>query len=454
MDLDVVILAAGKGKRMHSLKPKVLHPIAGKPMLSHVIDTAKALNPKNIFIVYGHEGEVVREHYRDDSLTWVLQKEQLGTGHAVMQVLEHAQRETKVLVLSADVPLLSLETLSNLSNQAQKSDLALLTAVFNDPTGLGRIIRDKQGDIKAIIEHKDASADERAITEIYSGIMIANVADLRRLLPQLKADNAQAELYLTDIVSLAVRDGLRISGTVCGHAYEVQGVNDREQLEEVERRQQRVFAKVLMRKGVTIADSQRIDIRGQLECANDVYLDINCVFEGHVIIETGVVIEANCVIKNAHIKKGARILSHSVIDGAVIGEEASVGPFARLRPDTVLHAKSKVGNFVEIKKTTLGIGAKASHLSYVGDSEVGEQVNIGAGTITCNYDGAFKHKTIIDKGAFIGSGTQLVAPVHVGENATVGAGTTLRKDAPAEKLTLSVKEQRTLDGWQRPEKDK
>lgn len=448
MEFDIVILAAGKGKRMHSAKPKVLHEVAGKPMLQHVIETGLALSPQAIHVVYGHGGHLVKEALATFDVNWVVQDEQLGTGHAVLQALPFIPAGRHVLILSGDVPNLSVETLQQLLDVANNTDLALLSATFDNPYGFGRIVRANDR-LCAIVEEKDATPSQKQIKEIFTGVMVATVDDLNRWLPALKNNNAQNEYYLTDIVAKAVEEEKTLDSFTTSDAGEVQGVNDLLQRQQVERDYQRKNAARLMKQGVTIVDASRIDIRGELVCGQEVTLDVNTVFEGKVILEDGVVVRPNCILKNCTIKKGAVINEFSAIEGAIVGEEATVGPFARLRPETELGPKSKVGNFVEIKKSVLAAGAKANHLSYIGDAVVGKAVNIGAGTITCNYDGKYKHKTVIEEGAFIGSGTQLVAPIHVGKNATLGAGTTLRKNAPADKLTLTLSEQRTIENWRR-----
>lgn len=448
MEFDIVILAAGKGKRMHSAKPKVLHEVAGKPMLQHVIETGLALSPQAIHVVYGHGGHLVKEALATFNVNWVVQDEQLGTGHAVLQALPFIPAGRHVLILSGDVPNLSVDTLQQLLNVANNTDLALLSATFDNPYGFGRIVRANDR-LCAIVEEKDATPSQKQIKEIFTGVMVATVDDLNRWLPALKNNNAQNEYYLTDIVAKAVEEEKPLDCFTTSDAGEVQGVNDLLQRQQVERDYQRKNAARLMKQGVTIVDASRIDIRGKLVCGQEVTLDVNTVFEGKVILEDGVVVRPNCILKNCTIKKGAVINEFSAIEGAIVGEEATVGPFARLRPETELGPKSKVGNFVEIKKSVLAAGAKANHLSYIGDAVVGKAVNIGAGTITCNYDGKYKHKTVIEEGAFIGSGTQLVAPIHVGKNATLGAGTTLRKNAPADKLTLTLSEQRTMENWRR-----
>lgn len=452
MKLEIVILAAGNGSRMQSAIPKVLHTLGGQALLAHVIKTASLLKPHKIHVIYGYEGEQIQSAFKTENVSWVYQDKQLGTGHAVLQALPHIQSDHEVLVLSGDVPLLSEETLHALINLKSESDLSLLTANLSNPFGLGRIVRNDKDFVQGIVEERDANETQKRITEIYSGVMIANAGDLKTWLPMLTPKNAQKELYLTDIVSRAVSEGKKVTAHLAEEPTEVLGVNDRIQLQRLERAYQQKLAERLMCEGVSIVDANRFDVRGTLNCEKDVFIDVNCVFEGEVIIEEGVSIGPHCVIKNAQIKKGAQIHPHSLIEGAIVGQHVNVGPFARLRPGSDLKNHSKVGNFVEVKNTLLGEHAKASHLSYLGDATIGRAVNIGAGTITCNYDGVNKHKTVIDEGAFVGSGTELIAPVHVGRDATIGAGTTLRKNAPAEKLTLSVKPQKTVDAWTRPKK--
>lgn len=451
MALEVVILAAGKGTRMRSQKPKVLHEVAGQPLLQHVLNTVKGINAKRVHVIYGHEGELVKKSFLDEKINWIEQIEQKGTGHAVLQALPFLEANNDVLILYADVPLLSLLSLLSLIEKGSQSALAVLTAHLDEPFGLGRILYEKDS-VVGIVEEKDASPEQKKLKEINSGVMFTQVNHLVNWLPQLKSNNAQGELYLTDIVGLAVKDQLTVVAHQVSFPIEVQGVNDLIQLEEVERAYQLLTIEQLMKSGLTVRDKRRIDIRGQLICGLGCTLDVNVIFEGQVILEDSVSIGANCVIKNSTIKSGAVIHENSMIDGSVVGRNANVGPFARLRPGSELYEKSKVGNFVEMKKTTLGVGSKVSHLSYIGDATVGKNVNIGAGTITCNYDGVNKHKTFIGDGAFIGSGTQLVAPINVGENATIGAGTTLRKNASSEALTLTKSVQVTLSSWQRKEK--
>jgi len=446
--LSVVILAAGKGTRMRSDLPKVLHPLGGMPLLSHVLATARQLEPDVICVVYGHGGELVPQRLAAPDVTWILQEPQLGTGHAVMQALPrlHAAApaptfaspapEHLVLVLYGDVPLIRAATLRALIAAAGEDKLGLLTAHLDEPHGYGRIVREN-GKVARIVEEKDASEDERAIREVNTGILVAPLARLIRWLPQLSNCNAQREYYLTDIVALAVADGIEIVTVQPAHPWETEGVNSKNQLARLERIYQRNIAESLMEQGVTLADPARIDVRGELICGRDVFIDVNCVFEGRV-----------------ELKDGVRINAHCVIQDAVIGPGSVIGPFARLRPGTVLAEDVHIGNFVEVKNSTIGAHSKANHLSYLGDTTMGSRVNVGAGTITCNYDGANKHRTVIEDDAFIGSDTQLVAPVTVGRGATLGAGTTLTRDAPPGQLTLSRAKQVSVPGWKRPVKQK
>lgn len=450
MSLQIVILAAGQGKRMYSATPKVLHQLAGKSMLERVVDTAQALHPDAIHLIYGHGGEQLKAALPELPVNWVHQQEQSGTGHAVMQALPFIPESAKVLILSADVPLIEASTLDALIQNTQ--NLNLLVAVLDNPFGLGRILRDDNGQITAIVEEKDATEAEKNIREIYSGICCAQASDLARWLPALGNDNAQGEYYLTSIISMAVAEGQRIESLQVGDPMQIQGVNNRLQLQELERVWQTRHAEQLLLSGVMLADAKRIDLRGELICGRDVFIDINAVFNGKVSLGDGCHIGPNCVLSNVSIGKDCRIHPNSVLDNAIIGDHCEIGPFARLRPGTNLAAHCKIGNFVEIKNTHFDEGSKASHLSYIGDATIGREVNIGAGTITCNYDGANKHQTIIDDGAFIGSGTELVAPIRIGANATIGAGSTLRANAPAETLTLTKTPQRSIEGWKRPVK--
>lgn len=451
--MNVVILAAGMGKRMQSDLPKVLHALAGKPLLSHVIDTARQLSPSRCCVVYGHGGDKVPTQLAADDLQFVLQEPQLGTGHAVMQAVSKLNEEQPTLVLYGDVPLTTVATLRTLTEKAGTDKLAILTIAMDDPTGYGRIVRE-QNKIVRIVEQKDATDLERQIREVNTGILVAPTRQLKDWLSRLSNHNAQGEYYLTDIIALAVNDNVIIESAQPSHAWETLGVNSKVQLAELERIHQLNLAHQLLEQGVTLADPARIDIRGELHCARDVSIDIGCVFEGQVHIGQGVSIGAYCVIKNSRIADNANIKPFTHIDEARVGSDSQIGPYARLRPGTTLGSDVHVGNFVEIKNSEFGAHSKANHLAYVGDTTVGSRVNIGAGTITCNYDGANKHRTVIEDDAFIGSDTQLVAPVTVGKGATIGAGTTLTKDAPPDSLTVSRARQTTIAGWQRPVKQK
>ncbi len=451
-NLGIVILAAGQGTRMRSARPKVLHSLADKPLLRHVIDSAQALRPAVLSVVYGHGGETVPAAINDPTIQWVEQREQLGTGHAVEQALPTLRGLDRVLVLYGDVPLISAPTLARLLEQGRDSALALLTVALAEPFGYGRIVRDARGAIQRIVEQKDATEQELEIRETNTGMLCADRASLERWIARLDADNAQGEYYLTDIVELAVQEGTRVQSAQPRFAEEVMGVNDRLQLAMLERHYQRSRAEDLMRQGLTLRDPYRFDLRGSLEFGPDAEIDINVLLEGQVSLGEGAFVGANSVVRNSRIGAGVQIKENCVIEDAVIGEGAVIGPFARIRPDTDLAAGVHIGNFVEIKKSSVGRGSKINHLSYVGDSEVGRGVNIGAGTITCNYDGANKHKTVIGDDAFIGSDTQLVAPVTVGRGATIGAGSTITRDTPDRQLTLSRPKQQSLPGWKRPVK--
>ena len=450
--VNVVILAAGQGKRMYSDLPKVLHPLAGRPLLGHVLAAAKALAPRRICVVYGHGGETVRAAIQDSSLAWALQAPQLGTGHALQQALPQLSDADLTLVLYGDVPLTKVETLRRLV-AVTGDGLGLLTVDLEDPSGYGRIVR-AEGRVHRIVEHKDATATERAITEVNTGIMVLPTAHLARWLGALKNDNAQGEYYLTDLIALAVAEGLVVNTAQPEATWETLGVNSKVQLAELERIHQRNIATQLLEAGVSLADPERIDVRGQLQHGRDVYIDVNNVFEGEVEIGDRVSIGPNCVLKNVSVGAGTRIEAFTHIDSAQIGANCRIGPYARLRPGAQLAEEVHIGNYVEVKASTIGAGSKANHLSYIGDSEVGRNVNVGAGTITCNYDGVNKHRTIIEDDVFIGSDTQLIAPVRVGRGATLAAGTTLTKDAPAEQLTLSRAKQVTIPEWKRPVKQK
>jgi len=449
--VNIVILAAGMGKRMHSELPKVLHPLAGKPLLAHVVDCARSLGPDRIVVVYGHGSEAVRRAIEGEDLRWALQEPQLGTGHAVMQALPHLDLAAPTLVLYGDVPLIGCDTLAGLLAVAGADRLGLLTVELPNPEGYGRVVREG-GRIVRIVEHKDADDDVRAIREVSTGVLVAPTAALARWLGALSNDNAQKEYYLTDVVAAAVHDGIEVASAQSADASETLGVNSKAQLAALERLFQGRIAARLMDEGVQLADPARLDVRGELSCGRDVSIDVNCVFEGKVEIGDGASIGAHCVIRDTRIGAGAQILPFTLIERSSIGARARIGPYARLRPGTELGEETHVGNFVEMKNTRMAAKSKANHLSYLGDTTVGERVNIGAGTITCNYDGANKYQTVIEDDAFIGSDTQLVAPVRVGRGATLGAGTTLTRDAPEHKLTMSRTQQTTVESWKRPVK--
>jgi bifunctional UDP-N-acetylglucosamine pyrophosphorylase/glucosamine-1-phosphate N-acetyltransferase len=453
MSIKTIILAAGQGTRMRSSRPKVLHEIANKALLQHVYETSLALTDNTIFVVYGHGGETVKQTLASLNVSWIEQKQQLGTGHAVQQAINYIDNTDTVLILYGDVPLLKVQTLQNLLTLVSDTSIALLTVVLDDPTGYGRIVRDKNHAVLKIVEQKDANEVELAINEGNTGILALNGQRLKQWLCRLSNNNAQNEYYLTDIIEMAVADGLSVKTAQAFSQDEVLGVNNRSQLAHLERVYQLEQAEELMRAGVTLRDPQRIDVRGDFaELGQDIDVDVNVIFEGSNRIASHVKIGANCIIKNASIAEYVEILPNSLIEDASIGAYSRIGPFARLRPETALADHVHIGNFVEIKKTTVATGSKINHLSYVGDSEVGSKVNIGAGTITCNYDGVNKFKTVIGDGAFIGSDSQLVAPVVIGKNATIGAGSTITKDTPAEQLTLSRVKQLSVANWQRPQK--
>ena len=450
---NVVILAAGAGKRMRSELPKVLHPLAGKAMLAHVVDTVRSLGAQKICIVVGHGGDAVRAAMTAPDIQWAHQSPQLGTGHALLQALPHIDPAAPTLVLYGDVPLTRASTLHRLIEAAGLSNLALLTVQAANPHGYGRIVR-VDGQVKRIVEEKDADDAERAIAEINTGILVAPSAALARWLPNLGNQNAQGEYYLTDIVALAASEGCKVVTTHPGAAWETEGVNNKAQLAQLERIHQRNVAEALMEAGVTLADPARIDVRGELHCAADVFIDVGCVFEGQVSVGAGSTLSANCVLKNCTIGAGVLVKPFCHIEDAVVGANSIVGPYARLRPGTVLANDVHIGNFCEVKNSAIGSGSKVNHLSYIGDTTMGSRVNIGAGTITCNYDGANKFRTIIEDDVFIGSDTQLVAPVTVGRGATLGAGTTLTKAAPPDQLTVSRAKQISVAAWKRPQKIK
>lgn len=451
-ELNIVILAAGLGKRMHSALPKVLHPLAGKPLLAHVLDTARALSPQQICVVYGHGGDAVPNAVADEDLICVRQEPQLGTGHALMQALPHLGREGMTLVLYGDVPLTGLETLEKLIVTAADETFALLTVELADPSGYGRIVRNDAGAVLGIVEEKDATEPQRKICEINTGIMVIPNRYLQGWLHRLENNNAQKEYYLTDVVAMAVRDGITIEAVQPKHDWEATGVNSKAQLANLERTYQGEYARKLLDQGVTLADPSRIDIRGKLSCGKDVTIDVGCIFEGQVWLGDGVRVGAYTVLKNATVEARSSIAPFSLIEAAEIGKDCRIGPYARIRPGTRLDDEVHIGNFVEVKNSAIAAGSKANHLSYIGDAVIGRRVNIGAGTITCNYDGANKHQTIIEDNVFVGSNTQLVAPVRVTQGSTIGAGSTITKDTPPETLTLSRAKQMSIEGWKRPVK--
>jgi bifunctional UDP-N-acetylglucosamine pyrophosphorylase/glucosamine-1-phosphate N-acetyltransferase len=452
--MNIVILAAGQGKRMHSALPKVLHPIAGKPMLGHAMASAEAISGQHqTVVVIGHGGESVQEYLSksDSSAKTVVQKEQKGTGHAVLQAVDFLVDDVPTLILYGDVPLIQTQTLERLCLLASNGGLGLLTQKMTNPTGYGRIVRNQDGCVESIVEEKDATAEIKALIEINTGLMAVPTAKLKQWLKNIKPNNAQGEYYLTDIISLAVSEGVPVLTSSPDDPWETVGVNSRAQLAELERTWQLVLANRLLESGVTLIDPSRLDIRGQLVCGQDVKIDVGCIFEGQVTLADGVTIGPYCVIRDSVIEANAVIQAYTHIDHAKVGSKSIVGPYARLRPGTELANEVHIGNFVEIKNSQLGFNSKANHLAYIGDATIGARVNVGAGTITCNYDGVNKHRTIIEDDAFIGSDSQLVAPVTVGKGATLGAGTTLTKDAPAGQLTITRVKQSSLN-WQRPVK--
>ena len=450
--LNIVILAAGKGTRMYSDKPKVLHALAGKPLVQHVLDRAIELKAEQICVVYGHGGDAVPQAMASYGAKFVIQEPQLGTGHAVQQAMPQLTDDNRTLVLYGDVPLTQTQTLQQMQQAGE--GLVLLTVNLDNPTGYGRIVRNEQGAVQCIVEEKDANNEQRKITEVNTGILLAPTKKLREWLSKLGNNNAQGEYYLTDIVAMAVADGIPVSSTQPAQRWEVEGINNKSQLATLERVWQQTLASKLMAQGVTLADPARLDVRGNLSCGRDVEIDVGCIFEGEVTLGDRVRVGAYSVIRNASIEQGTQIAAYSHIDSSIVGANCHIGPYARLRPGTKLAEDAHVGNFVEIKNSEIGKGSKANHLSYIGDSTVGSRVNIGAGTITCNYDGANKFRTVIEDDAFIGSDTQLVAPVRVGKGATIGAGSTITKDTPDSELTLSRSKQITITGWKRPQKVK
>ncbi len=452
MPLSVVILAAGQGKRMQSDLPKVMQPLAGRPLLAHVIACARELGPDGIHVVYGYGGERVREAFAGAPVQWVLQAEQHGTGHALMQAAPGIPDDHTVLVLYGDVPLNRPETLRSLLAAAGERQLAVLSVRLADPTGYGRVLRDNAGNVYRIVEQKDATRKELAVDEVNTGLMAAPASALKGWLGRLSNDNAQGEYYLTDVVALAVRDGFAVEAVIAPTVAEVLGVNDKLQLAQLETEHRRLVAEAMMRAGVTLVDPARIDVRGRIEHGRDVFIDANVLFEGEVKLGDRVRIGPNVVVRNCEIGADTVIHPNCVLEQSVIGKDCSIGPFARMRPNNRLADGVHIGNWVELKNSQVGEGSKANHLTYLGDTTVGSKVNVGAGTVTCNYDGANKHRTLIGDGAFIGSGAMLVAPVTIGERATIGAGSTITKDAAAGKLTIARSRQLTVEGWQRPVK--
>ena len=453
-ELHIVVLAAGKGSRMRSALPKVLHQVAGKPLLAHVLDSARQLKPAVIHVVVGHGKDAIKQTFAEQNISWVEQTQQLGTGHAVLQALPNISDSARVLMLTADVPLISATTLASMCDSLDSVALALLTAQVSDPTGLGRILRDESDNVYGIVEQKDASAEQQLIEEINSGIMAARAKDLKEWLAAVRSDNAQQEYYLTDIVGIAHQQGNSIATFHPQQNHEVEGINDRAQLARVERVYQRREAQRLMASGVTIIDPKRLDIRGEVEIGTDTVIDINCVIQGPTKIGCNVSIGPNCVITDCQIDDGSVIHANCVLEQTIIGQNVNVGPFARLRPGTELGEGVRIGNFVETKNSKLGPGTKANHLSYIGDSQVGRNTNIGAGVITVNYDGAYKHQTTMGNNVFIGSNSSLVAPIKISDGATVGAGSTITSNVDADQLAVGRARQRQIDGWKRPSKNK
>ncbi len=451
MAVSIIVLAAGQGKRMHSALPKVLQPLAGKPLLQHVVDTSLKVGAEDICVVYGHGGDAVPAAFKGQNLRWALQADQLGTGHAVQQAMPDTPDSNLALILYGDVPLLRPETLTRMLDACGDNDCAVLTVDMDDPCGYGRIIRDGDRIVRSV-EEEDASDAEREITEINSGVIVCPAGRLNGWLGQLNDDNSQGEYYLTDVIGLAVDDGCVVHGVKAGSWVEVMGINDKKQLAEAERALQARLVEDLMAKGVGFADPARVDIRGKLSCGKDVYIDVNAVFEGEVSLGDNVRIESNNLVRDSQIGSGTVVHSNCHIEGATTGGDCEIGPFARLRPGAELADDVKVGNFVEIKKSTIASGSKVNHLTYIGDSDIGKDVNVGAGTITCNYDGANKYRTTIGDNAFIGSGVELVAPVDIGAGATIAAGSTISKSAPAHKLTIERAKQATISSWKRPKK--
>lgn len=453
MDKSIIILAAGQGKRMQSALPKVLQPLAGRPLLQHVINCSHAVGADDICVVFGHGGDEVRAFFQDEDIRWALQAEQLGTGHAVLQAMPDTPNDNRVLMLYGDVPLLRPQTLANLFDSCPHDEVGVLTIDLDNPFGYGRIIREN-GNVIESIEERDATPQEKAITEVNTGVMCAPADKLKTWLEQLGNDNSQGEYYLTDVIGMAVADGIVVRGIKADNPVEIMGINDRKQLAVAERALQARLVEALQDSGVTFADPARVDIRGELDCGKDVFIDVNAIFEGSVSLGDNTTIESNNLVRDSRIGDGTTVHSNCHIEGASTGSDCEIGPFARLRPGAELANNVKIGNFVEVKKSTIGNGSKVNHLTYIGDAVVGTGVNIGAGTITCNYDGANKHQTIIGDDVFIGSGVELIAPVEIGKGATIGAGSTISKPAADGKLTLERAKQVTISGWKPPTKKK
>jgi bifunctional UDP-N-acetylglucosamine pyrophosphorylase/glucosamine-1-phosphate N-acetyltransferase len=453
LSTSIIILAAGQGKRMNSALPKVLQPLAGRPLLQHVVECSRDVGADDICVVYGHGGDEVRAFFEGEDIRWTLQAEQLGTGHAVQQAMPGTPDDNRVLILFGDVPLLRPQTLTMLFDGCRQGEVGVLTVVMDNPFGYGRIIREN-GSVVRSVEERDANDDEKAITEINTGVMCAPAEKLKNWLGRLSNDNSQGEYYLTDVLGMAVNDGVVVHGIKADNQAEVMGINDKKQLAEAERALQKRLVEELQAEGVTFADPARVDIRGELTCGKDVFIDVNAVFEGNVSLGDNAKVESNNLIRDSQIGANNVIHSNCHIEGATTGSECEIGPFARLRPGAELASHVKIGNFVEVKKSTISEGSKVNHLSYIGDTVIGTGVNIGAGTITCNYDGVNKHQTIIGDGVFVGSGVELVAPVEIGKGATIGAGSTIAKPAPEGKLTLERAKQVTVPGWKSPVKKK
>ncbi|BAW81193.1 UDP-N-acetylglucosamine pyrophosphorylase [Candidatus Nitrosoglobus terrae] len=454
MAVSIIILAAGQGTRMRSTLPKVLHRLAGRPLLSHVITKARQLNPDQIIIVYGHGGETVPKAISEKDIIWVQQELQLGTGHAVAQALPYINQNSMILVLYGDVPLVGVETLQELLTVVGERRVGLVTVELSNPTGYGRIIRDKSGEVAKIVEEADANAAQREVREVNTGIMAIESHYLEQIIPKISNNNAQGEYYLTDTIEQTIIEGGRVTTVSVSDSIEVMGVNDRKQLAHLERTYQAREVTRLMQEGISFSDPERFDLRGELKAGQDIYIDVNVILEGQVVLGDNVKIGPNCYIRDTVLEAGVEVFANCVIEGAIVDTQARIGPFARIRPETVLSEKTHIGNFVEIKKSAIGKNSKINHLSYIGDATVGKEVNVGAGTITCNYDGANKHHTIIEDNAFIGSDTQLIAPVKIGVGATIGAGSTITRDTPPGELTLSRSSQQTRPKWKRPTKDK